>query len=204
MVNLSVAIKKVGLPILYYSRSRPRFKLHLAVDAILSVALVLAGFQIATLTSQQKSNVLKISGAVAFSAEQLERFVKEENLVGYWVGPNSDDKYTVVATTPGEVTISYFPKDADIHILNTSILVVHTHKNRVAADAQIDSHEVSGGESSIRNDGSIGDPIIYNPATPTKVTVTIKNGHATVTIFNSIPDASLALAMKSGAIQQIT
>jgi hypothetical protein len=48
-----------------------RFKLHLAVNAVLW-------------------------------ARQLQSFIKEEKLVVYWTKPNLSDKYTVIATTPGD------------------------------------------------------------------------------------------------------
>lgn len=58
------------------------------------------------------------------AATGLQKFVKEENLTAYWAGPPSDYKYTLIATTPSEVTISYFPKNADIGKVDASILVV--------------------------------------------------------------------------------
>ena len=74
------------------------------------MALVIAVFQIATGPSRHNvSDALKNSGVVAFSAIELEKFVKEEGLVAYWAGPNVADKYTVIATTPGEVTIFLLP-----------------------------------------------------------------------------------------------
>jgi hypothetical protein len=48
-----------------------RFKLHLAVNAVLW-------------------------------ARQLQSFIKEEKLVVYWTKPNLSDKYSVIATTPGD------------------------------------------------------------------------------------------------------
>jgi len=72
---------------------------------------------------------LKNSGAVAFSAKDLEKFINGEDLAAYCAGPQSDYKYTLVATTQGEVTISYFPKNADIHNAEASSLIVQTHNH---------------------------------------------------------------------------
>jgi len=205
MPNLIGPIKKEASFLLRYSRSRPRFKLHLAVDAILSMALVFAIFQISTSSSRHSvTDALKNSGAAAFSATELEKFIKEENLVAYWAGPKSTDKYTLISTVPGEVTISYFPKNADIHKVDSTILVVQTHNHFTADEAQTYSRDVSGPGSFLMNQGTEGNAVQYNPATPNKVTVTIKNRFSTVTIFNSVPEAALALAMQTGAIQKVS
>lgn len=204
MPTLLAPIKQEASYLLRYSRSHPRFKLHLAVDAILSMALVFAGFQITTASSRHNiSDALKNSGAVAFSAPDLRAFIKEEHLSAFWVGSNADDKYTLIASTPGEVTISYYPKNADIHKVDTSILVVQTHSHFTASDAQAYSRDISGAGSFQMNQGATGNIIEYNPATPSKVLVTIKNQNSTVTIYNSTPEAALTLAMKPGAIQKI-
>lgn len=204
MPSLLTPIKKEVSHLLRYSRSRPRFKLHLAVDAILSVALVMAVFQISTASSRHNvSDALKNSGAFAFSASGLRDFIKEEKLVAYWAGSNPGDKYTLIATTPGEVTISYFPQNADIRKVNSSTLVVQTHNHFSVGDAQAYSQEVSGPGSFQMNQGETGNAIDYNPATPYRVLVNVKNQNSTVTIYNSIPEASLTLAMKPGAIQKI-
>lgn len=202
--SLLAPIKKEASHLLLYSRSRPRFRLHLAVDAILSMALVFTLFQIGTASSRHNvSDALKYSGAVAFSATELRDFIREEKYVAYWAGPNPQDKYTLITTSPGEVTISYFPKDADIRKVDTSILVVQTHNHFSANDAQAYSKEVSGPGSFQMNQGATGNVIEYNPATPSKVLVTIKNQNSTVTIYDSVPEAALTLAMKPGEIQKI-
>lgn len=205
MPSLIAPLKKEAGYLLRYSRSRPHFGWHLAVDALLSMALVFALFQLATASARQNvSDALKISGAVAFSATELQKFVKEENLTAYWAGPQSGYKYTVIATTPGEVTISYFPKSADIHRVTTNILVVQTHNHFSAGEAQVYSQDISGPGSFLMNQGWTGNAIQYNPANPNKVLVTIRNQYSTVTIFNSVPEAALTLAMKPGAVQKVS
>lgn len=186
-------------------RQRPPHTLHLAIDALLSVGLVLALFQLATGPSRHNLvDVLKNSGAVAFSATDLQKFVKEENLSAFWTGPQENYKYTVVATTPGEVTITYFPLRADIHKINSGILVVQTHNHFSSSDAQFYSQKISGPESFQMNQGATGYAIQFNPANPYRAMVTIENQHSTVTIFDSVPEAALSLAMKPGAVQKVS
>lgn len=205
MPDVVAPIKREVRFLLGYSRSRPRFTLHLAMDALLSVALVVAAFQIVTGPSRHNmSDTVKKSGAVAFSATELKEFVKKENLIAYWAGPNVADKYTVIATVPGEVTISYFPKNADIHKVDASILVVQTHNHFTADEASTYSRDVSGPGSFLMNQGVESNAVEYNPAVPNRVIVTIKNQNATVTIFDSTPEASLALATKPGVIAKIS
>lgn len=204
MPNLLAPISREVKHLLHYSRSHPRLKLHLAVDAILSMALVFTVFEIATANSRHNlTDTLKSSGVVAFSAKELRDFVREEKLVAYWVGPNSSDKYTLISTTPGEVTVSYFPKNADIGKVDPATLVVQTHHHFTAKEAQAYSQDVAGPGSFQMSQGDSGNSIMYNPATPYKAMVTIKNQNATVTIYNSVPQASLTLAMKPGVIQKV-
>ena len=205
MPSPTAPLKKEVAFLIQYGRSRPRFKTHLAIDAVLSMAIAFTVFQLITGPSRHDlSNDLKISGAVVFSAQDLQRFIQEENLAAFWVGSRSGYKYTVVATTPGEVTISYFPVNADIHRVDASVLVVQTHNHFSADEAQTYSQGVSGPGSFLVNQGVTGNAIEYNPANPYRATVTIKNKYSSVTIFNSVPQAALALAMKPGAVQRVS
>ncbi len=204
MLDLVAPIRREVRFLLRYSRSRPRFKLHLAIDAILSIALVLAVFQIATASSRSEStDSLRLSGAVAMNGGELEKFIKQEKLSAYWAGSNSDAKYTLIATTPGEVTITYFPKNAEISRLGASSLIIQTHSHFSANDVESYAQDVSGSGSFLLNQGTEGNAIHYNPATPTRVTLTFKNRFEAVTIFNPTPQASLSLAMEPGVIQKI-
>lgn len=195
--------REVGI-LLRYSRSRPRFGLNLAMDAILSIAIVLAAFHFFTAASGRESaDSLKISGAIAMSGGELVSFLHHEKLSAYWVGPKDGSKYTLIATTPGEVTITYFPKNADISQLGSGSLVVQTHHHISASATEAYAQDVSGPGSFLLNQGSEGNAIHYNPATPTRVTLTFKDKYEAVTIFDSTPQASLTLAMKPGVIAKI-
>ena len=205
MPDLRAPIRREASSLLRYSRSRRHFTLNLVLDALLSIALVLAAFQIMSAPARHSAtSQLRISGALAMSGTELVKFIRQEHLVAYWVGLNSADKYTVVATSPGEVTISYFPKSADISKLDNSKLVVQTREPLSADQARAFSEDVSGGGTFLMSQGPDGNAIHYNPATPNKVTVTFKKPSAAVTIFDSTPGTPLALAMKSGAIQKIS
>ena len=187
-----------------YSRSRPRFGLNLALDAIVSVVIVLAAFHFFTSASdRENADSLKISGAVAMSAEELVSFLHHEKLSAYWVGSKVATKYTLIATTPGEVTITYFPKNADISQLGTGSLAVQTDHRVSASETEAYAQYLAGPGGFLLNQGSEGNVIHYNPENPTQVTLTFKGKYEAVTIFDSTPQASLTLAMKPGAIQKI-
>lgn len=204
MPDLVAPMRREAGVFLRYSRSRPRFRLHLAIDAILSIALVLVVFHFAGGVSRRESaDTLKLSGAIAMSGAELSSFIHRENLSAYWAGPAPDAKYTLIATSPGEVTITYFPKNADISQLGSGSLVVQTHGHFSSNDAEAYAQDVSGPGSFLLNQGSEGSAIHYNPDTPTRVTLTFHKHFEVVTIFNSTPQASLTLAMKPGAIQKI-
>lgn len=201
-VDLVDPIKREADMLLRYSRSRPRFKINLAIDAILSVALVLLVFQFLASRNEAR-DPLRLSGVVAMSANDLTKLVAHEKLSAYWIGPEPDSKYTLIATNPGEVTITYFPKKADISQPDQSTLVVQTHSHFSADAVEAYAEDVSGPGSFLMNQGSEGTAIHYNPATPTRVTLTFEHRTEAVTIFNPTPQASLTLAMKPGAIQRI-
>lgn len=204
MPDLFGPVRREAGILLRYSRSRPRFGLHLAMDAVLSVAIVLIAFHFFTSTSDRESaDTLKRSGVVAMSGGELVSFLRHEKLNAYWAGPKPGTKYTLIATTPGEVTITYFPKKADISQLEAGSLVIQTHQHLTASEAESYAQDVSGPGNFLLNQGSSGNAIHYNPATPTRVTLTFKDHFEAVTIFNSTPQVSLTLAMKPGVIQKI-
>lgn len=205
MPHFVAPIKKEAKFLLRYSRSRPHFKRRLAIDAILSMAVVLAAFQIVTAPSRHNASyILKISGAVAFSGADLVKFVKQEKLVVYWLGNNSAGKYTLIATTPDEVIISYFSKKVDFRRPGASKLIVQTHAHFTPDKAQTYSHEILGSGSFLINQGEGGNAVYYNRTTPDRVTVIFSSQNVAVTIFNPVPQASLELAMKVGVIQKIS
>lgn len=205
MPDFVAPLKREATSWIGYGRSHPRFTVKIAIDAIVSMALVVGAFQLASAPSRHRlSNELKSSGAVAFSAKDLEKFVKDQNLTAYWAGPQGQYKYTIIATTPGEVTISYFPKNADIAKVDASVFIVQTDAQSSADRAQAYSQDLPRLGSFLVNQGATGNAIDYNPATPTSVTVSIKNQSSTVTIFSSVPQVALALAMKPGAVQKVS
>jgi hypothetical protein len=88
--NFVAPVKREATLWVRYGRSH-HFTFKLAIDAILSTALVFGAFQLATVATRQSlSSSLKNSGAVAFSAKDLEKFIKDENLTAYWAGPKGN------------------------------------------------------------------------------------------------------------------
>ena len=204
MPDLFAPVKREAGNYLRYVRSRSRLGLHLVLDAILSITIVLSAFHFFMDGSDSaNADTLKLSGATAMSGGELVSFLHHEKLTAYWAGPRDGAKYTVIATTPGEVTITYFPRNADITQLRTSSLVIQTQHFFSASDTGVYAEDISGPGDLLLNQGSDGNAIYYDPATPTRATLTFKNHVETVTIFNPTPQASLSLAMRPGVIQQI-
>lgn len=145
-----------------------------------------------------------MAGAIALSEGELVNLVKRENLIAYWAGPKSVDKYTLIATSPGEVTVSYVLKNAEINATTQSELVIQTHVHFTAHEEHTYAEDIVGGHDFLINPGVVGAAVHYNPATPTRVLIAFQNPYAVVTIINPVPDASLKLAMAPGAIRQIS
>jgi len=95
-----------------YERSRPHFLRYLALDALLSVFIVFAGFQIFDSNSFLAER-LTHSGDVALSSSQLIAHVKRDGISAYWLGPVKGDEYTVNHEVEGIVDLMYLPEGTE-------------------------------------------------------------------------------------------
>jgi hypothetical protein len=95
-----------------YHKSHPHFYLYIGLDAVLSFALVMG---VTGFAASQTSNAVKLghAGGAAMSVEELVKHVKTEPIDAFWLGYNSNYKYTLDHSKSGIVDIFYFPKDAD-------------------------------------------------------------------------------------------
>lgn len=90
-----------------YERSRPHFLWFLALDAILSIALVVGASQLLLGNSSkfEDSEPLEIS---AGSSNALINQAQTEKLDAFWLGPVTGDKYTLDDQESGIVDIFYW------------------------------------------------------------------------------------------------
>lgn len=92
-----------------YERTHAHFLRYLAVDALLSLAIGFAGFQIYESYSSN-DDALSHSGNVVMSSTQLVNHLRNDALKTYWLGPISGDQYTVNHEIEGIVDVMYLPQ----------------------------------------------------------------------------------------------
>jgi hypothetical protein len=203
--QIFTATKKEASFFREYARTRPRFKLHVAVDALLALVIVAGTYQFYAVPQRhQRLENMKLSGTVAFTERELIEFVKDEHLVAYWAGPHRDSKYTLIATEPGEVTVSYVPISRAAAGSNQGDLVIQTHINFTPGEAEKYSEEVLGGSNLTVNEGENGGVVHYNFLTPTTAVVVFSKPLSTVSIFDPMPKRSINLASMAGVIRRIS
>ncbi len=95
-----------------YERSHPHFLRYLAIDAVLSLAIVLAGFQVYE-SHSSSSERLTHAGDVAMSSGQLIDHLKKDKVRAYWLGPVRGVEYTINHELRGIADVMYLRAGAD-------------------------------------------------------------------------------------------
>lgn len=194
-------LRDEGLFFFRYSRAHPRFKWYLAIDAVIAVLLVVIGIQVGTQSTREEvAETRKMSGGVALSASELINLVHHEKINAYWIGPVDGNTYTLVATNPDAILISYIPKGEDIPNFHQKDLVVQTNVLKGESEAKMFADSQVGGVDFIVNQGNA---IHYNAVRPDVVSISIKGTSSVVQIFDPIEQASLTLAMNPYKLQKV-
>lgn len=95
-----------------YEKSHPRFFRLIALDALVSILVVFAGFQIFD-SNSFLAEKLSHAGDVALSSRQLIEHVKRDGISAYWLGSMDGDEYTINHEIKGVVDLMYLPEGAD-------------------------------------------------------------------------------------------
>jgi hypothetical protein len=92
-----------------YERSHRHFFWYAVLDAAVSVALVVGGFQVAHAGSSWKVSVttLQLSGVQALSADQVINLAHSEQLKVFWLGSISGVKYSFEVKPGVGSTLTY-------------------------------------------------------------------------------------------------
>jgi len=130
------SIKRERLLLSNYEKSRPHFQRYIAIDAVISVAIILAGFALmsSTLSSTKASGDV---GLQRMSADDLLHNIQTEKRNVYWLGPIQGDTYSDYDIQPGINVITYLPPDADPSDINQPELSVKTYKNIATYNGQV-------------------------------------------------------------------
>lgn len=111
-----------------YSDRHPHFIRNIAIDAVVStLAIISLGSIINHASANSRVEMLRKSGAITMTAEELVEHVKQEKLTVYWLGPIQGDDYTIICTDPGEIYVNYIPSGARLHDSFASSVMVETY-----------------------------------------------------------------------------
>lgn len=111
-----------------YHREHPHVVRNMVIDAIVSVLTVISIFAVVNNASANaRMEVLRKSGAITMTAEELVEHVKQEKLTAYWLGPIQGDVYTIICTDPYEIYVNYIPSGARLHDSFATSVMVETY-----------------------------------------------------------------------------
>jgi len=116
-----------------YERSNPHFFWYLAIDALLTVAIILGGYYF--FADDSTAQKLEHSGVVVMSSEELISHLKKENVDVFWLGPISGYEYTLNHEVPGIADLFYQPKSLGKHDIKSFLYEVKTYKSQEVWDA---------------------------------------------------------------------
>lgn len=182
-----------------------RFYLRLFVIALISVLGAVGVAQgVSSVLAHPIVDQLALSGLKALSAPDLEKLVREEKLVAYWVGPEEGFRYLLNTLNAGEVSIKYVPQGAEPsgvigRTTRSSLreIVSYTQENAFA------TVRGQSGSATCQNflNGD-GNAVYLDSAVPGLIYIGIKDKPIQVVMFDPNPTRNLALACeKSGLIQ---
>lgn len=122
-----------------YEKSHPHFFFFIGLDALLSVFLVLVGFQVVTAqgATDPFERLLQHSGAVGTSVDKFIDQIKNDNDSVYWLGPISGATYTISNFLESVDVVTYIPKGSNINDMSQPRLTVETFENPEAYAAHV-------------------------------------------------------------------
>jgi hypothetical protein len=137
-----------------YKKSHPHFFWYVGLDAAISIALVVGGFQIAHAGSSWKAAYLKVqdTGVKALSADQVIDRVRGGNLKAYWLGRISGALYSFELKQGTVSTLTYLVGGSgDLQDVALPKLVIRTFDSYRAYAANIHPVLAPSAESIVEN-----------------------------------------------------
>lgn len=132
---MKVFKKEHGL-LVRYERSHPHFFAYIALDAVLSVALVFGAFQLVGVDSSTAEK-LRHMGITAVTSDELIEHAKDEVIDVFWLGPIPGYEYTLNHEVTGVADLFYWPESSGNSDATQFLYEVKTYKNRKVWDAHI-------------------------------------------------------------------
>lgn len=140
-----------------YSRNHPHFKRNIVIDALLSSLLVSIGFGAYNqITSQERIDELKRSGAVAMTSTELIKHVMDERIAAYWLGPKPGYKYSIICKDRSEIIVTYLPQGVSLNHPDRFNLTVETYSKTLTREQLGRSNISTDRDDFVTSDGTVG------------------------------------------------
>ncbi len=138
-----------------YERSHPHFIWFALADAVISVSLVLGGFQLyshihSTSAAEEK---LERSGGVSLTESSFIEKVKLAGNPVYWLGPLSGSSYTFNDELGYLRIVTYIPSGSDVSQVAKHELIVETYASAKDLADHIHATANAGSQTSVTQSG---------------------------------------------------
>ena len=150
--------------------------------------------------ADQTSFLAKTSGGVALTEIELINVVEQLKSTVYWVGPLKDARYTINATTPGQIYVRYLPNGNGVNDLSAKYRVIATYSEPNAYESTAAAGNEANGVSFFTPEGSV---VHYNKSVQNNVYVAYKDIAYQIEIFDPLNSEALKLATTSNQVQLI-
>lgn len=112
-----------------YERSHPHFIRYIAIDAVISVAVVVGAYQLISTNSSKAQSSVQM-GVTAVSSGELLSAAKSGNIDAFWLGPVAGYKYTLNDQELRIVDIFYWPGDTGSRDAKQFLYEVKTYESQ--------------------------------------------------------------------------
>lgn len=193
--------KKEAIFLHKYEKDHPHFAFLLALDAILTVAIVVVGFARFQPFDPNKRNDYGIEdvGGRAMTVAELKEHVHKSGEIDYWLGPISGARYTSIMLRKDISTLTYLDLGKkELMVADKPRLVIVTYAGEKAYGSQ--PHALLDANVVNMND-VYGNVVSYNSANLQFVTILLKKSHRIIEIM--YPQDHTELSMINDA-QELT
>ncbi|MDP1712100.1 MAG: hypothetical protein Q8K86_06555 [Candidatus Nanopelagicaceae bacterium] len=184
-----------------YHREHPHLVRNMVIDAVVSVLTVISIFAFVNHASANaRVEMLRKSGAITMTADELAEHVKQEKLTVYWVGPIQGDVYTIICTDPGEILVTYIPSGARLHDSFATAFSVETYSDVTQTASVFGSNAITDPDDSKLVNGANRSLI---PSAPTFKMIDIPGADEKVEIHYPTLSSSLDPRMQPDELRLI-
>ena len=183
-----------------YHRRNPDARRNLIIDALVTGALTVAILVGVSASQETHRDLLKSSGAVALSADEIISQIKDQNLVAYWLGPISGSKYSLVTTQKGQVVIIYLSNGEGIDKSRIRKLEVVTRIDGEVSHALVNAENIFTNANEKTNSGNI---FSYDTSIMNYMHIDIRNQKQLVLVYYPTPRSARTMEVDAESLIRI-